>query len=128
MVTKKSTTKKVSSKAQANKKTSGSQNVGKQKKTKRVVKKKITHAIPQEQYFVLMNGERLGHYMQLADVLEELEDAVVAHHVNEVRHDFANWVRHVFNEEDLAKELEDVDDKKAMRFIIYKHLVKKHLN
>ncbi len=95
---------------------------------KRVVKKKVTKPITVEQEFVLVNGQRLQHYIMLADVLEELEDAVVAHHVNDVKHDFANWVRYVFEEEDLARELEGVQEKKEMRLIIYKHLVKKHLN
>lgn len=94
---------------------------------KRVVKKKVTKDIAPEEYFVLVSGDRLQHYIDLADVLEELEDVVIAHHVTEVKHDFANWVRHVFEEEDLASELEGVKDKKTMRLIIYKHLVKKHL-
>jgi hypothetical protein len=109
------------------KKTAVSSKKPAKKPAKRIVKKRITRTIPDEQHFVLVTGKRLQHYMALADVLEELEDTVVRHHVNEVRHDFANWVRHVFSEEALADELANAHDKKEMRLIIYKHLVKKHL-
>ena len=127
--TKKTTAKQNAAKPKAVKKAPAKKAAPKKKPAKpRVVKKKITTKIPEDQYFVLVNGHRLQHYIHLADVLEELEDAVIKHHVNEVRHDFANWVRYVFEEENLAKELEDVDDKKQMRLIIYKHLVKKHLH
>ncbi len=130
MTAKKTSIKKVTKKASVKKKTVKPKAVKATKKSapkKKAVKHKVTKKISEDQYFVLVNGHRLQHYVDLADVLEELEDAVVQHHVNKVKHDFANWVRHVFEEEDLATELEGVEDKKAMRLIIYKHLVKKHL-
>ncbi len=129
MTTKKPAKKKTkaSTKQPAKKSTTKPTKKSTKKSTKHIVKKKITGNISPDKYFVLVNGQRLNHYLALADVLEDLEEEVIAYHVNEARHDFANWIRQVFNEEDLANELEGVTDKKEMRFIIYRHLVKKHL-
>ncbi|MBN1175853.1 hypothetical protein JXA48_04380 [Candidatus Woesearchaeota archaeon] len=95
--------------------------------SKRIRKKEVFERIPEENFFVLADGRRVDHYVTLAHLLEEMEEDIVRHHVNELRHDFANWIQGVFSEEDLAKKIAVVHDPEKMRLIIYRHIIDKHL-
>lgn len=95
--------------------------------TKRIRKKEVFERIPQENFFVLADGRRVEHYVTLAHLLEEMEEDLVRHHVNELRHDFANWINDVFSEEDLAKKIAVVHDPEKIRLLIYRHIIDKHL-
>lgn len=75
-----------------------------------------------DRVFVMVNGHKLKNVKQLADVMDKIEDHVFNHHVNEDKHDFAVWLRDVFEEIDLAKELADVKDKKHIQLVLYKHI------
>lgn len=121
--TAKKTTRKVAKKT--TRKTS--KRVNKKTATKRIRKKKAFERIPEENFFVLADGRRVDHYVTLAHLLENMEENVIRHHVNELRHDFANWINDVFSEEDLAKKIAVVSDPEKIRLIIYKHVIDKHL-
>lgn len=90
-------------------------------------KKKVFIEVPEDKFFVLISGEKIKHYVDLADRLEDLEQHVISHHITPFRHDFANWIKDVFEEHDLADELAKINDPEKIRNIIYKHIIKKHL-
>jgi len=100
----------------------------KRKTTKRTVKKqkeKILKDAPVEHYFILYDGEPVKNVKELADTLERIRDDIFYHHVNDEKHDFANWVRDVFEDDELATELKPLQNKDHVRIAIYRHLVKK---
>ncbi len=78
-----------------------------------------------DKVFVLVNGQVLKNVKELADVLDKLEDVVFNHHVTNNRNDFANWLRDVFKEIDLAREIAGCKDKDKMQLVLYKHIAHK---
>lgn len=115
------------SKTKTKKATKSSKKKTTKKRAKKVVKKeqKILKDAPAEHYFILYDGEPVKNVKELADTLERIRDDIFYHHVNKERHDFANWVRDIFEDNELASELEQVQTKDHVRIAIYKHLVKK---
>lgn len=77
------------------------------------------------QYFYLNNGEVIKSITQLAQMMDEISDELFFHHVNEDKHDFANWITNVFEEEKLGKELMDAEKQKEKNhYIVLKYVVK----
>ena len=94
----------------------------KKKVSKKTIKGKLKKKIPEEHYFVLVSGQKVKNVKELADVLEMLDEHNFAHHVNNGKNDFANWVQNVFEEFDLAEKMKTTGDKDKVRMIIYKHI------
>ena len=65
--------------------------------------------------------------MELADRLEDLEQHILHHHITPFRHDFASWIKDVFEEKELAEKLSKLTEPEKIRTTIYKYIVKKHL-
>lgn len=93
------------------------------KKTAR--KKSIFIELSPEKYFVLCNGSTIKDYKELAALLEIIGDDVFYYHVTSERNDFANWVRDVFEEEELAESIRHSKSRHEMMAILYKHLFHK---
>lgn len=98
------------------------------KKSSAQVKQKVFKKIPADKYFVLANGQKVDHYVTLANLLGDLEEDIIKHHVSEIHHDFANWVKDVFDEEDLAEKIRVVKEPEQIRLVIYRHVIDKHLS
>ena len=96
-------------------------------KKAKVTTKKVFVEIPEGSYFILVNGERLKHYVDLGDRLETLEKYVIDHHITPFRHDFSKWIDDVFKEHELAEKISKLKDPEKIRSAIYKHIIKKHL-
>lgn len=92
------------------------------KPSKTSVKKKLKKKIPEEHFFMLITGARLRNIKELADALENIDISHYEHHVNENKNDFANWIKDVFEEFDLAEKIKTAKNKDHARFIIYKHI------
>lgn len=90
-----------------------------------VKKHKIVTDAPTEQYFILCNGQPVKNVKELAEVIEDLRDEIFEHHVTADKNDFATWIHDVFKEVELAEELAGVKNKKDVRIVLYKHIVKK---
>ncbi len=100
------------------------------KERKTAVKKKETRRPTEakpEQYFILVTGVPLKNLRELAHSLENMNDWVFNHHVNDSRNDFSNWVRDVLEEHELSEEIRLVKHMKDMESRILKHLVNKYL-
>lgn len=70
--------------------------------------------ITPDQYFILRNGQPIRSLKELIDALDYIDDTTFAHHVNEYRNDFANWVRDVINDGDLADEIQATETRPEM--------------
>ncbi len=113
--------------------------VKKTKKPKKAARKKATgHAkmriglgtygaqeLPEERHFFFVNGERVKNVKELAEIMDRIEQEVFDYHVNEERNDFYNWVKHVFEDIELAEKLVGVTGPKHLQFTIYKHVADK---
>lgn len=127
MPAKKSVTKKTSKKT-TTKKSATKKSTAKKSATPRTRKKKVFTPVAPSQAFHLADGNQLLHYIELADALAEMEEHVLAHHVGEGRHDFANWIEEVFQDKELAASIQSLTSRQEIRLAIYRHLVHKHLH
>lgn len=80
-----------------------------------------------EYVFFVQDGTKVSDLKELALLLDAMEDHVFFHHVNPDKNDFANWVREVFEESDLADEIQSIMDKMHTQRLVLRYLVKKHL-
>lgn len=87
--------------------------------------KKLIKNAPAEHYFILANGQPLKNVKELAETLEHLSEEVFNHHVTHDRNDFANWIKDIFRDVELAEELAGIKDKHHARIVLYKHIVRK---
>ena len=62
-------------------------------------------AVPEDQAFVLSNGEKLFTLDDLSEAINLIDPETFQAHVSADKNDFANWVEHVFGEEALAENL-----------------------
>jgi len=57
--------------------------------------------------FYLVNGKKITNLSELKDAIKDISDEDFVHHVNPDKNDFANWVRGVFKDNDLASAIEN---------------------
>lgn len=73
---------------------------------------------PQEYQFYLKDGRRLKNVFELVDALEDMSEEMFKEHVTQTKNDFSNWIKDVFEEHGVAKEIEKVrsriDTQKAL--------------
>ena len=89
------------------------------------IRKKIAGHAPEEYHFVLADGRKLRDMLELVESLENMNEDVYRHHVNEVRNDFSTWVRDIFNEHELADEIAKLNNMVDTKITVMKHLLKK---
>ncbi len=94
-------------------------------KKKKTEKKNILKDTNSNHYFFVKDGTILKNVLDLSKHLDKMADEVFKHHVNEIKNDFSNWIKDVFKEEKLAKELLKTTDKDKTQIIILKHVIKK---
>ncbi|MBW2990622.1 hypothetical protein KY348_02865 [Candidatus Woesearchaeota archaeon] len=92
------------------------------KTTRRTV---VTKNAPKKHYFILCNGMPVRNVKELADLMDKLEEQVFNHHVRADGNDFANWVKDIFKDIELAEKMAGTKDKKHMQLVIYKHITHK---
>lgn len=85
---------------------------------------KLLQSVAPEHVFIMLGGKTLHSLPQLIFEFDEMPEHVFKHHVNPDRNDFANWIRHVIGEIELADKLIGIDTKKDAQLILLKHLVK----
>jgi len=80
---------------------------------------------PEKYHFVLKSGQRIKSIQDLASSLEHMADDTFHHHVSEFKNDFSTWVEDVFNEKDLATEMQKVSNKIDTEIKLLRRIVKK---
>jgi hypothetical protein len=96
------------------------------KKTEKNSRKIPVNAKP-EHYFILVTGVPLKNLKELAASLENMNDWVFNHHVNDARNDFSNWTKEILGEHELSEEIKALKNMREMETKILKHLVNKYL-
>jgi len=82
----------------------------------------IRDDVPNSMSFFVHDGTRLYNLLQLADHLEKMSDDSFSRHVNGDKNDFANWVRDVMKEKELAENF-DGKDRIGMQIEVLKYIV-----
>lgn len=134
MVTKKSTKKiaKKTAKKVVNKKVS-KKNTKKKTVRKAAVKRtaktkpKISINSPKakgEECFYVTNGLVIDDLLGLVDALDTMTDDVFYHHVNDERNDFANWVKEIMKEAELAEKIMSQNTPDRCQIVILRHFLK----
>jgi hypothetical protein len=67
--------------------------------------KKFLNDVPEEYVFWSNDGRILHNLKELADGLNGMSDETYAFHANAEKNDFANWVRDIIKDANLAKDL-----------------------
>ncbi len=75
-----------------------------------------------EHRFFLHGGGTLSSLDELFTELQTMEPHVYNHHVNEERNDFATWVRDVFGDHFLAKNIELAQEKDQLLKLLFMNL------
>lgn len=71
-------------------------------KTAKLAAEKYPDCVPEKSFWV-NDGKVLQNLKELPSALRNMSDQTFLHHVNAAKHDFANWVEHVFGEKQLAE-------------------------
>ncbi|MBS3131308.1 hypothetical protein J4212_02645 [Candidatus Woesearchaeota archaeon] len=80
--------------------------------------RKLLENVSPDKAFVLSNGRVMKNVYELMNSLMGMDDSVFSHHVNYERNDFANWIRYVFEDVELADRIHAMNSKED----IYKAL------
>ena len=72
--------------------------------------------------FWVTDGKVLNSLLALNEALNEMEDEVFSHHVNDNKHDFAEWVQVVLADEVCAKELRETRTPNGACRVVSRHL------
>jgi len=75
-----------------------------------------------EHTFKLANGKELSNLLDLAHSFEEMADETFFHHSNDAKNDFSNWIRDIFELEDLSNSLRAAS-KEESKAKVYRHLL-----
>lgn len=82
----------------------------------------LSEEVGEENYLVLADGRVIRHVAELASCLDLLSTEVFQAHVNDLRHDFADWVERVFEEKVLADRMRGIDRARYLQLEIYRYL------
>ena len=86
---------------------------------------KLLSEVPGEFCFMVVDGSSLKSVSELLDKIEEISEDVFNYHVTDERNDFANWVRDVFDEKELAERLFESKTREQAHIALLKHFLKK---
>jgi hypothetical protein len=73
--------------------------------------------------FYLQSGSKIGSIHELSMMLDTISDNDYKFHVNLEKNDFANWIRDVFHETELAEKISAVTDRKDFQITLLKHVM-----
>ena len=72
--------------------------------------------------FWLNNGEILNSLISLHDALAEMDKDLYSYHVNDLKHDFADWVEHVLCDIHCANDLREAKTAKGAKTVVGRYL------
>jgi len=90
-------------------------------KTKKVAKKPLVYA-DNASSFWLSDGQILNSLIALDDALRAMKKEVFLHHVQDNKHDFADWVDIVLCDAACAADLRKAKTPKTAHTVVTKHL------
>ncbi|MFT7615521.1 MAG: hypothetical protein ACI8Y7_000335 [Candidatus Woesearchaeota archaeon] len=78
--------------------------------------------VPKHKAFVRVNGEHITTLKTLLDTLYIVSNNEFAHHVNELKNDYANWVESSVGHDDLAKKIKRAKNRHQILTILENEL------
>jgi len=94
-------------------------------KEKKIEKKDILKDANSDHYFFVNDGTVLKNVLDLSKQLDKMSEEVFRYHVNDMKNDFASWIKEIFKEEKLAEELLKTTEKDKTQIVLLKHIIKK---
>jgi hypothetical protein len=94
------------------------------KKSNPQKKSKLLSRVRPETCFILLGGKNIQTVPELALEIDAMPDDIFYHHVNDARNDFANWIRDVIGDIELAKAVLDTHNRKDTEIVLLRHIVK----
>jgi aromatic ring-opening dioxygenase catalytic subunit (LigB family) len=91
-------------------------------KSSKKIQKKLKDANP-ERFFILVTGVPIKNLNELAHSLENMNDWVFNHHVNDSRNDFATWVNDVLKDRKLAQLIRNTKNIRELELIVLRYIV-----
>ncbi|MBI2575519.1 hypothetical protein HYV82_06565 [Candidatus Woesearchaeota archaeon] len=82
----------------------------------------LARDVPQEVSFWLSDGRVVRSAVGLADAVSTMSDEVYAYHANQFRNDFADWIRDIIKDGELAYAVRKAANKKGLEEAIRKRL------
>ena len=79
--------------------------------------------VPENRAFLTIDGRRIRNLMELADMLDQMDDHAFRHHANCERNDFSNWIKDVMGDSALAESIRD-KDRRGTQVEVLKRIVK----
>jgi len=76
-------------------------------------------------YFLVIDGSELKNMMELTDALQRMSDDVFYHHVGNGFNHFADWIRDIFGEKEVADNIRDSHNKMEMQVVLLRYFLKK---
>jgi len=101
-----------------------SKNEGRLESLEVIIKKKILGEAPEEHHFVVADGRKLKNVLELADALETMSEEIFRHHANELKNDFAAWVKDVFYDHSLAEDISRAKNRLETQIAVLRRIVK----
>ncbi|MBN2566471.1 hypothetical protein JXB02_00100 [Candidatus Woesearchaeota archaeon] len=86
-------------------------------------KKRLSMNVEPDKFFIMADGRVIKNVKELALAMDDMAEDIFRHHVNEARHDFANWVRDVIGELELAERMVHERGIRETQRAILKHMV-----
>ena len=84
--------------------------------------KQILNEVHPDSQFWLADGKTLKNLHELRNALQQMDDTVFGHHVNEERHDFHNWVKDVHQDEKLAEAMLQQKHRKGVLYEVARRI------
>ena len=72
---------------------------------------KYLQKVNPEHYFILKNGFVVSSLPELHETLQQVDDEIISHHLNEHKNDFARWIEHAVGDSILKNRIEDITSK-----------------
>lgn len=73
--------------------------------------------LEKDKYFFCENGAIIRSLAEADEAIENMTEASFRNHVNDQKNDFANWVRGVYLDDELADELMSTKDKNRTQLL-----------
>jgi hypothetical protein len=67
--------------------------------------------VPESQFFILHDGRVIKNLPELKAAMEQMSEETFRYHVSGENNDFANWVREVIGDQELAADLARIPDR-----------------
>ncbi len=77
----------------------------------------------EKHHFVLKDGNKVTNLFDLAAKMEQMNQEVYGHHVNEEKNDFSNWIKDVYEEPEIAQKVSKAQNRSQAQLEILKALM-----